>query len=99
MDYSELLTSFQSTGLQAQNVKESINIINELIEDRNSSPNVKVFLGYTSNMISCGMRETIRYLCEHKMVDAIVTTCGAIEEDIMKCYLPAYIGKFRNNDS
>lgn len=43
-------------------------------------------------MISCGMREVIRFLCEHNMVDGIVTTCGGIEEDIMKCYLPAYIG-------
>lgn len=50
-------------------------------------------------MISCGMREIIRYLCEHKMIDAICTTCGGIEEDIMKCYLPAYIGTFKNNDS
>lgn len=50
-------------------------------------------------MISCGLREIIRFLCEHKMVDAIVTTCGGLEEDIMKCFLPAYIGTFRNNDS
>ena len=23
----------------------------------------KIFLGYTSNMVSCGMREYIKYLC------------------------------------
>ena len=27
-----------------------------------------IFLGYTSNMISCGMREVIRFLCMHRMV-------------------------------
>lgn len=59
---------------------------------------MKIFMGYTSNMISCGMRELIRFICEHKLVDALVTTCGGIEEDIMKCYLPAYVGTFRNND-
>jgi len=53
-----------------------------------------IFLGYTSNMSSCGMREYIRYLCQHKMVDAIVTTCGGIEEDFMKCMTPFYIGDF-----
>jgi deoxyhypusine synthase len=53
-----------------------------------------IFLGYTSNMSSCGMREYIRYLCQHKMVDAIVTTCGGIEEDFMKCMAPFYIGDF-----
>ena len=28
----------------------------------------KVFLGFTSNIISSGVRETIRFLAEHKMV-------------------------------
>ena len=53
-----------------------------------------IFLGYTSNMASCGMREYIRYLCQHKMIDVIVTTTGGIEEDIMKCMAPHYMGDF-----
>lgn len=28
----------------------------------------KIFLGYTSNMISAGTREVIRFLVEHKLV-------------------------------
>ncbi len=40
------------------------------------------------------MREYIRYLCEHKMISAIVTTTGGIEEDIMKTMAPTYIGDF-----
>ena len=31
-----------------------------------------IFFGFTSNMISCGNREVIRFLCQHKMIDAIV---------------------------
>lgn len=53
-----------------------------------------IFLGYTSNMASCGMRETIRYLCEHKMIDAIVTTAGGVEEDFIKCLAPTFLGDF-----
>ena len=53
-----------------------------------------IFLGYTSNMASCGMRDYIRYLCQHKMVSAICTTTGGIEEDIMKTMAPMYIGDF-----
>jgi deoxyhypusine synthase len=53
-----------------------------------------IYLGYTSNTASCGMREYIRYLCEHKMISAIVTTTGGIEEDIMKTMAPTYIGDF-----
>jgi len=53
-----------------------------------------IFLGYTSNMASCGMREIIRYLCEHKMIDCIVTTAGGIEEDFIKCLKPTFLGDF-----
>jgi deoxyhypusine synthase len=45
-------------------------------------------------MISSGIREIIRFLCEHKYVDVIVTTAGGIEEDLIKCMAPTYMGEF-----
>ncbi|EQC34491.1 deoxyhypusine synthase [Saprolegnia diclina VS20] len=54
----------------------------------------KIFLGYTSNLISSGLRETLRFLAQHKMVDVIVATAGGIEEDFIKCLAPTYIGDF-----
>eukprot|EP00466_Bigelowiella_natans_P010202 jgi/Bigna1/57382/fgenesh1_pm.12_\ len=54
-----------------------------------------IFLGYTSNMVSCGNREIIRYLMQHRMINCVVTTGGAIEEDIMKCFFPHYMGDFK----
>ncbi|XP_072925424.1 deoxyhypusine synthase isoform X1 [Hemitrygon akajei] len=53
-----------------------------------------IFLGYTSNLISSGIRETIRYLVQHNMVDCVVTTAGGIEEDLIKCLAPTYLGDF-----
>ncbi|CAH0547372.1 unnamed protein product [Brassicogethes aeneus] len=53
-----------------------------------------IFLGYTSNMVSSGIRETIKFLVQHKMVDCIVTTAGGVEEDLIKCMAPTYLGKF-----
>ncbi|ESO02420.1 hypothetical protein HELRODRAFT_184989 [Helobdella robusta] len=53
-----------------------------------------IFLGYTSNMISSGIRETIRFLTQHNLVDCIVTTAGGVEEDIIKCFSPTYVGDF-----
>jgi len=63
-------------------------------EEKRKNTRCKIFLGYTSNMASCGMREYIRYLCQHKMIDVIVTTTGGIEEDIMKTMAPFYMGDF-----
>lgn len=45
-------------------------------------------------MMSCGMREIIHYLVKHHLVDVVVTTCGGIEEDFIKCMSKFYIGKF-----
>lgn len=53
-----------------------------------------IFFSYTSNMISSGNREVIRFLVQHKMVDVIVTTGGGIEEDFLKCFQPHYMGDF-----
>ena len=40
------------------------------------------------------MREIIHYLVKHHLVDVVVTTCGGIEEDFIKCMSKFYIGKF-----
>ena len=48
----------------------------------------KVFLGYTSNLVSAGVREHIRYLVQHRMVDVLCTTAGGIEEDFIKVLHP-----------
>ncbi|CAN8020072.1 unnamed protein product [Ixodes persulcatus] len=53
-----------------------------------------IFLGYTSNMASAGIRDIIRFLVEHSMVDCIVTTAGGVEEDLIKCLAPTYVGDF-----
>ncbi|XP_055531932.1 probable deoxyhypusine synthase isoform X2 [Wyeomyia smithii] len=63
----------------------------EFIKRRN---NCTIFLGYTSNMVSCGVRESLRFLVQHKQVDCIVTTAGGVEEDLIKCLAPTYIGSF-----
>jgi len=54
----------------------------------------KIFLGYTSNLISSGLREIFRFLAQHKLVDCIVTTAGGVEEDFIKCLAPTFIGEF-----
>lgn len=101
-------TGFQATslGLAIEEVNRMIKwrLSDEPIEedepedmhDPEVRKNVRctIFLGYTSNMASCGMRDYIRYLCQHKMITCIVTTTGGIEEDIMKCMAPCYIGDF-----
>ena len=41
----------------------------------------KIFLGYTSNLISSGLRETIRFLVQHKMVQRVEPTIEKSERN------------------
>lgn len=77
--------------LEAADEPQSGHFTGEGPEDRQRAT---VFLGYTSNLILSGLRETIRFLVEHKMVDAIVASAGGVEEDLIKCLLPTYMGEF-----
>jgi len=56
----------------------------ETLEEIN--PDVTIFMGFTSNMLSSGVRETIKFLVKNNLIDVIVTTTGAIEEDCIKCH-------------
>jgi len=58
-----------------------------------------IYLGYTSNMITSGNREIIKYLVKNKFVDILVTSAGGIEEDLIKCLGDFKIGDFRANGS
>ena len=51
-----------------------------------------IFLGYTSNMVSSGNRDIIRWLVKHKKINCLVTTAGGIEEDLIKCLGDFYLG-------
>lgn len=100
-------TGFQAThfGLAVKEInnmikkrQEPVKIQNGIIEDPTTCPCLRsctIFLNYTSNLISSGLRETIRYLVQHQMVDVLVTTAGGIEEDFIKCLGPVYLGDFR----
>lgn len=50
----------------------------------------KIFLGYTSNLVSAGTREQLKYLVKHSMVDVIVSSAGGIEEDFIKVLLTTF---------
>ena len=53
-----------------------------------------VVIAYTSNLISCGLRETFASLAKAKAADAFISTAGGIEEDIIKCLGDTIVGDF-----
>lgn len=53
-----------------------------------------IFMGYTSNLISSGVRESLVEIAKNKQVDCLVASAGGIEEDIIKCLAPTFLGDF-----
>ncbi|XP_041091654.1 deoxyhypusine synthase [Polyodon spathula] len=104
---SYLTTGFQATSF-GRAVQEINSMIEkrleplEQTEEPSAPPDLSqrhhsgctIFLGYTSNLISSGVRESIRYLAQHNMVDVLVSTAGGVEEDLIKCLAPTFLGEF-----
>ncbi|GIL67022.1 hypothetical protein Vafri_20411 [Volvox africanus] len=106
---SMLTTGFQATSF-GQAVQEVNRMINWRLSDEPVGPSTDpehvdqefrastrclIFLGFTSNLTSAGVREHIRYLVQNRMVDVLVTTAGGIEEDFIKCMGHTYLGDFQ----
>lgn len=89
IDYEKIIDSFNSTGFQASHFSKAVEIINKMIKE-----NATIYLGYTSNLVTSGLRDIIRYLAENKKVNVMVTTAGGIEEDIIKCLGDFKLGSF-----
>ena len=92
-DFKKFMDSFLHTGFQATHLGAAINIAKEMQEN-----DAKIFLGFTSNVVSSGLREVVKYLVKNKLVHVLCTTAGGIEEDIIKCFKPFVLGNFRAND-
>ncbi|KAH8581771.1 deoxyhypusine synthase [Cryptosporidium sp. chipmunk genotype I] len=58
--------------------------------------NVKcaIWLSFTSNMISSGLREIFVHLAKNKLIDVIVTSAGGVEEDFIKVLGNTFLGEF-----
>ncbi|MBW0498868.1 hypothetical protein O181_038583 [Austropuccinia psidii MF-1] len=103
IDLCNLLKSYEKIGFQASSLHQSIEIIDKMRNWRLSNDDstierdspedhkTRIFLGFTSNLISSGLRDIIRFLTQHNYVAVLVTTAGGIEEDIIKCLAPTYL--------
>lgn len=95
----EIINYYERIGFQATHLGKAIEIWKKVEKKRENGEEVRVFLGYTSNIISSGLREIIAYLVKHKKVDVIVTTAGGVEEDFIKALKPFILGDWSVNDA
>jgi len=79
MSIRKCVDSFGNLGYQATELKEAVDVVLKM-----KKSNSKIFLTFTSNMVTSGLRGFFAQLCKLKIPNILVTTSGSIEEDIMK---------------
>ena len=83
-DARKFFDSYRDTGFQATNLGKAIGLAKAMQKDK-----ATIFLGFTSNVSTSGLRDIITYLVKERKVHFLVTTTGGLEEDIIKTH-----GKF-----
>ncbi|MFH1696614.1 MAG: deoxyhypusine synthase [Candidatus Diapherotrites archaeon] len=91
----DLVSGMKNAGFQASNLARGAELCEEMIGDNDCT----VFFGFTANLVASGLRGTIAELCRKKKVHAIVTTAGAIDHDVIKCFMPYEMGIFDVDDA
>lgn len=89
----DLLKQFRDSGYQAQNLGIAAEILSEAKKN-----NAFTFLSFTSNMVASGLRGVFIDLVRRKKIDAIVTTSGSVDEDVIRSQLPYLQGNFETED-
>ncbi|SDX82054.1 deoxyhypusine synthase [Halopenitus persicus] len=89
LDIGELLETYATTGFQATHLAEAIDIA-----ERMQAEDATVYLTFTSNIVSSGLRETVASLVREGYVDVLITTSGSLTEDIIKTAKPFKMGEW-----
>jgi len=91
---SELVNDLGSSGFQGVELKKASDCFVKMKRE-----GAKIYLTFTSNMVTSGLRGFFAQLVKLGMADVVITTVGSIEEDIMKSMgEDFYIGKFQADD-
>ena len=94
MTVSELVARFGHIGFQSIELAKASETIVKM-----KKASAKIYLTFTSNMVTSGLRGFFAQLIALGMADVLVTTAGAIEEDIMKANGEKFlVGDFSAHD-
>ncbi|MBM5804689.1 MAG: deoxyhypusine synthase [Candidatus Verstraetearchaeota archaeon] len=95
MDIVTLVQGFSKMGgFMAPHLAKASEILKEM-----TAGGTTVFLSFTGNVVSTGLRGVIAQMVRKGLVNAIVTTCGALDHDLARAYGGRYsCGEFEYDD-
>ncbi|MBI5226458.1 deoxyhypusine synthase [Candidatus Micrarchaeota archaeon] len=90
----DLLARFENAGFQATHLAHAVALMREMNEDQNRT----VFLAFTANLVASGLRGVLAQVIRQGWVDAVVTSGGSIDHDLIKSWMPYGAGSFDADD-
>jgi len=94
MTVTDLVSQYDSIGFQSAELSRASELIKKMKKE-----GAKVYLSFTSNMVTSGLRGFFAQVIKLKMASVVCTTVGAVEEDIMKATGEKFIlSSFSAND-
>ncbi|MEA3429691.1 MAG: deoxyhypusine synthase family protein [Nanoarchaeota archaeon] len=94
MSVKDLITQFKQLGYQSIELAKAAEVFVKMKKD-----SAKIFLTFTSNMVTSGLRGFFAQIVKLKMANILITTAGGIEEDIMRAIGEKFkIGRFDSDD-
>ncbi len=95
MTISDLINEMgRSGGFTARFIAEGVDILEEMLKDEDSVN----FLSFPADIVSTGVRGLLIDMLKRKFFDIVITTGGAIDHDIARCFANYYHGTFDAND-
>ena len=93
-DLTEMLKQYSTTGFQATHLMGAIDLVKEMREE-----NAKIFLTFTSNIISSGLREVVAYLAREDFIHVMITSAGSHTEDVIKSKKEFKMGEWEADEA
>ncbi|MCR4335132.1 MAG: deoxyhypusine synthase [archaeon] len=93
MGKGRIYERFLQNGFQATEMARAVSVIEEMKKDKSF-----VYFGFTANLVATGLRGLIMEMCKNSFVDAIVTTSGSIDHDIIRTFQKYEIATFNEDD-
>ncbi len=84
-----------NVGFQSTEIQRAIDVLSKMRSDNACTK----FIAFTGNIVATGLRGVIAQCIRENLVDCVITSGGAIDHDIIRCYKPYYIASFAENDA
>ncbi|MEW5936987.1 MAG: deoxyhypusine synthase [Candidatus Thermoplasmatota archaeon] len=95
MSTADLVRGFSSAGgFTAAHLAAAADILKRMLRDKGCTK----FLSFPGCIVATGTRGVIAQMLKERMVDVVITTCGAVDHDLARIWKDYYHGSFDMND-